>query len=68
MSSYSQVKKTFASLKGLQSTIETFAIHEENKESQELLKGNAKRLDEVIGYFEDRLAILEYEEPQYKGF
>lgn len=64
----SQIKETLASLKGLQSTIETFAIHEENTTSKDLLQKNAQRLNEVISMYEHRLASVEFEEPQYKGF
>lgn len=68
MSTASQVKETLASLKGLQSTIQTFAVHEGQPDSKELLESNAQRLQEVIDAYEHRLAIIEYQEPQYKGF
>ncbi len=63
-----QVKQTLADLKGVQSTLETFATHEENEESKRLLQRNAQRLHEVMVDFEKRLATLEFAEPQYKGF
>ncbi len=64
----SEVKQTLASLKGVASTLETFALHEENEESNELLTRNTQRVKEVIDYFEKRLATMEFEEPEYKGF
>lgn len=64
----SQVKQTMASLKGVQATLETFASFEANKESKQLLAQNAQRVTQVIRAMENRLGILEFEEPQYKGF
>ncbi|MBC9784573.1 DUF1657 domain-containing protein [Heliobacterium chlorum] len=64
----SQVKGTIASLKGARATLETFTIIEENQEAKDRYAHNLHRLDQVIGDMEKRLQVLEYEEPQYKGF
>lgn len=63
-----KVKQTIASLKGVQTTLETFASVEADEESKHLLEQNAERVGGVITSMEDRLARLEFEEPQYKGF
>lgn len=63
-----QVKQTLASLKGLEATLANFSSIEENTEAKEILNRNIQRVNRVIGDFEKRLSILEFEEPQYKGF
>ncbi|MCL6480023.1 MAG: DUF1657 domain-containing protein [Peptococcaceae bacterium] len=64
----SKVKQTLASLKGVQATLETFAACEENSEAKAILNRNSQRINEVIRDMEERLSVLEFEEPQYKGF
>jgi hypothetical protein len=63
-----QVKQTLASLKGIEATLEAFSRIEENTKAKEVLHRNAQRVNQVIGDFEKRLSVLEFEEPQYKGF
>ncbi|MFZ5652475.1 MAG: DUF1657 domain-containing protein [Bacillota bacterium] len=63
-----QVKQTLASLKGARATLETLASIEENNEAKHVLSVNAQRIQDVIGDMEKRVGVLEYEEPQYKGF
>ncbi|MFZ5631560.1 MAG: DUF1657 domain-containing protein [Bacillota bacterium] len=63
-----QVKQTLASLKGAQATLEAFASIEENREAKAILSGNAQRICQVVRDMEKRIGVLEYEEPQYKGF
>lgn len=63
-----QVKQTLASLKGARATLETLASIEENREAKDVLHLNAQRIQYVIGDMEKRVGVLEYEEPQYKGF
>ena len=61
-----QVKQTLANLKGLEATLNSFASIEENREAKEVLFRNAERISNVIKDVEDRVVVLEYEEPQYK--
>ncbi|MCL6610793.1 MAG: DUF1657 domain-containing protein [Peptococcaceae bacterium] len=63
-----QVKQTLAGLKGAQAALEAFASIEENPEAKFVLSRNADRLKQVIGDLHRRVGVLEYEEPQYKGF
>lgn len=63
-----QVKQTLASLKGARATLEAFASIEENREAKFTLSRNAQRINEVVRNMEKRVGVLEYEEPQYKGF
>ncbi len=64
----SQVKQTLASLKGIEATLENFYQIEENTAAKETLNSNVKRVRQVILDLEKRLGVLEFEEPQYKGF
>lgn len=63
-----QVKQTLAGLKGALATLEAFAAIEENREAKAVLSGNAQRVRQVVRDMEKRVGVLEYEEPQYKGF
>ncbi|MFA4884628.1 MAG: DUF1657 domain-containing protein [Desulfotomaculaceae bacterium] len=63
-----QVKQTLASLKGVQATLETFASAGENPEAKEMLSRNSQKIAIIIKDLEKRLGVLEFEEPQYKGF
>lgn len=64
----SQVKQTIASLKGTRSTLETFATFEDNESNKTQLQESSQELGEVIDRLENRIKVLEFEEPQYKGF
>ncbi len=63
-----QVKQTLAGLKGVHATLETFMSIEKNPKAKEILDCNAQKVAEVIKDMEKRLGVLEFEEPQYKGF
>lgn len=62
-----QVKQTIASLKGTMATLESFASIESNHQDKQILQKNIARLEGVIQDMENRLGVLEFEEPQYKG-
>ncbi|WP_066638936.1 DUF1657 domain-containing protein [Desulfolucanica intricata] len=64
----SQVKQTLASLKGARATLEILSTIEKNTEVKDVYKRSTQRVERVISNFEDRLKVLEFEEPQYKGF
>lgn len=63
-----QVKQTLASLKGVQATLETFSSSGENPEAKAILSLNSQKINLVVKDMEKRLSVLEFEEPQYKGF
>ncbi|MCL5780905.1 MAG: DUF1657 domain-containing protein [Firmicutes bacterium] len=64
----SQVKQTIASLKGIKATLDTFYHVEQNEENRQLLENSSQQISQVIDRLENRVKVLEYEEPQYKGF
>lgn len=64
----SQAKQTLASLKGIQATLDIFALHGDNAEAKAVYRRNSERVGMVIEELEQRIGVLEFEEPQYKGF
>jgi mannose/fructose-specific phosphotransferase system component IIA len=64
----SQLKQTVASLKGVQETLKTFATHYPEQQSQAVLENNIDKIKKVIANIENRVEVLEFEEPQYKGY
>ncbi|NMA52152.1 MAG: DUF1657 domain-containing protein [Peptococcaceae bacterium] len=62
-----QVKQTLPSLKGIEATLESFKLLESSNQTNDILDLNIQRIQKVIRDFEDRLGVLEFEEPQYKG-
>lgn len=63
----SQVKQTLASLKGVQGTLRTYTAQSRDGETQSVYNSSLEITDLIIKDLEDRLKVLEYEEPQYKG-
>lgn len=68
MTTGGQVKQTIAGLRGARATLEQMASVERNREIKAILDRNTGRIDGVINNLEKRLAVMEFEEPQYKGF
>lgn len=63
-----QVKQTLASLKGIRDTLTMFSTHDSNEEIKMKYSKCSRDIGQVIGDLENRLRVLEFEEPQYKGF
>lgn len=63
----SQVKQTLANLKGIESTLRIYSVQSSNKEDILVYKQALQTAEEVILDIENRVKILEFEEPQYKG-
>lgn len=64
----SQVKQTIAGLKNAQATLRIYATQSQNQEAKSIFEEAYRSSGEVINDVEERLKILEFEEPQYKGF
>lgn len=63
----SKVKQTLSNLKGIESTLRLYSTQSDNnKESNAYLEA-LKTTETVIKDVEDRLKIIEFQEPQYKG-
>ncbi|MDQ7094072.1 DUF1657 domain-containing protein [Desulfosporosinus sp. PR] len=63
----SQVKQTLASLKGVQGTLRTYTSQSRDEETQTIYNSSLEVTAAIIKDLEDRLKVLEFEEPQYKG-
>ncbi|TQS75736.1 DUF1657 domain-containing protein [Ornithinibacillus gellani] len=64
----SQVKQTIAGLKSAQASFEQFALQTENKQAKQLYEQAAQQTMTILQQVEPRVAQLEQEETQYKGF
>lgn len=63
-----QVKQALAGLKSAQASFETFAMQTQNQQAKQLYTDAANKTKEVVDSIEPRIAEIEKEEPQYKGF
>ncbi|MCW2277995.1 DUF1657 domain-containing protein [Heliophilum fasciatum] len=63
-----QVKQTLAGLKSAQGSFETFALQTNNQQAKDLYTQAAQQTQSIIDSIEPRIAQIEQEEPQYKGF
>jgi hypothetical protein len=63
----SQVKQTLASLKGTQGTLRLYSAQSRDAETKSVYKEAINVTSEVINDLENRLQMLELQEPQYKG-
>ena len=64
----SDVKKTVASLKQAQASLESFALSTQNQQAKQMFGQSAQTTQSVVSMVEQRVIELEQEEPQYKGF
>lgn len=63
----SQVKKTIATLKGNQGTLRLYALQTRNEETKSVYYEALENTEKIINDLEERMQVLEYQEPQYKG-
>jgi hypothetical protein len=64
----SQVKQTLASLKSAQASFEQFALETQNQQAKQLYTDAANQTKTIVQSLEQRVQMMEQEEPQYKGF
>lgn len=64
----SQVKTCLSSLKSAQASLEQFALETQNEEAKSLFTSAAEQTQQIVTQVEGRVAQLEKEEPQYRGF
>lgn len=63
----SQVKQTLAGLKGVQGTLRIYCMQSRDEETISNFKEAIETTKAVINDLEQRLQVLELQEPQYKG-
>lgn len=62
-----QVKQTLASLKGARGTLRMYSGQTMDDVTQSVYTNSLEITDIIINDLEERLKVLEFEEPQYKG-
>jgi len=63
----SKVKQTLATLKGNQGTLRIYAAQTQDEETRSVYNDAIEITGSIINDLEERLKILELQEPQYKG-
>lgn len=63
----SKVKQTLASMNGIAGTLRFYSNQCQIDETKEVFTEALNAVNEIITDLEDRIKIIEYEEPQYKG-
>ncbi|SHG96885.1 DUF1657 domain-containing protein [Tepidibacter thalassicus] len=63
-----KMKQTLANLKGVQSTLRLYSIQTQDKKAKEAYQEAMEITSEVICDLEQRIKVVEFEEPQYKGY
>ncbi|MEW6622931.1 MAG: DUF1657 domain-containing protein [Bacillota bacterium] len=63
-----KVKQTLASLKGVQATLNLYATQTNNDEIKTKFMEAVSATNDIIKDLEDRVKVLEFQEPQYKGY
>ncbi|GAB6087727.1 DUF1657 domain-containing protein [Alkaliphilus crotonatoxidans] len=64
----SQVKQTYASLKGACATIKMYGEYHPDPEIKALFSDCHEKLERITRQVEKRVGQIEREEPQFKGF
>lgn len=64
----SDVKSCVASLKSAQASLEQFALATQNEAAKSMFEFAAESAQQIVDQMNQRVAELEKEEPQYKGF
>lgn len=63
----SQVKQSLATLKSVHASLRIYAEQSQNQEAKSVFDEAGRTTGKIINDLEDRLKVLEFEEPQYKG-
>lgn len=63
----SKVKQTLATLKGSQGTLRIYAAQTQDEETRSVYNEATEITGGIINDLEERLKVLELQEPQYKG-
>lgn len=63
----SQVKKTVATLKGNQGTLRLYGLQTRDEETKVIYREALAVTEKIIKDLEERVQVLESEEPQYQG-
>jgi hypothetical protein len=64
----SQIKQTLATLESAHATLQIYSIQSQNEETKTIFKEASETTEEIMKEVQGRLKILEFEEPQYRGY
>lgn len=63
----SQVKQTLAGLKSAQSTLRIYSAQTQSGETNTIYKEALEVTNQIVHDLEERVKVLEFQEPQFKG-
>lgn len=67
MTVISKVKQTLATLRGTEATLKMYSLQERDKEAKAIYAEASKEISKIKTDLEQRIGVMEFEEPQYKG-
>lgn len=67
MTAISKVKQTLATLKGAETTLKMYHFQERDKAAKDAFNNAFNEISKIKIDLENRVGIMEFEEPQYKG-
>ncbi len=62
-----QLKQTLANARGARSTLRLYAQQAQGEEERGVYSEALQEIESVVKDLEDRLGVVEFSEPQYKG-
>ncbi|MGN4445835.1 DUF1657 domain-containing protein [Bacillus cereus group sp. MYBK79-1] len=68
MTVIASVKTCLASVRGAQASLSSLSLNSTDDETKRVFHECMLEMDSVIADLQDRVSLLEREEPQYKGF
>ncbi|MDA1858413.1 DUF1657 domain-containing protein [Bacillus tropicus] len=68
MTVIASVKTCLASVRGAQASLSSLSLNSQDEESKRIFHECMLEMDSIIADLQNRVSVLECEEPQYKGF
>ncbi|KAA0774277.1 DUF1657 domain-containing protein [Bacillus sp. AR2-1] len=68
MTVIASVKTCLASVRGAQASLSSLSLNSQDAESKHVFHECMLEMDSIIADLQNRVSLLEREEPQYKGF
>ena len=68
MTVIASVKTCLASVRGAQASLSSLSLNSQDEESKRIFNECMLEMDSIIADLQNRVSVLEREEPQYKGF
>ncbi|EOO92322.1 hypothetical protein IGQ_05586 [Bacillus cereus IS195] len=68
MTVIASVKTCLASVRGAQASLSSLSLNSQDEKSKRVFHECMLEMDSIIADLQNRVSVLEREEPQYKGF